>query len=349
MSALRAARERRGLSQAELAARVDLSRQGLGAIEAGRAMPSVAVALRLARALGVTVEALFGEPSAAGEDLIATSPGRLGVARIDGRWVSWPLSADAPLAAADAIGEADGRLLPLQPPAELAQNLVLVGCATGLGLLADRLGRALEAGRARWRPATSTEALGALDRGEAHVAGVHLVDPLSGVANVADVRRLLPGRAWRLFTLAHWEVGLVARPDDPRITSLADLARPELRLVRRPPGAGAERVLARICAEQGSEPGEGLVVPGQLDVARAVRLGAADLGVASRDVALTLGLRFLPLHTERYDLVLPPHRLDDPRVRRLLDLLCSSPARRELSALGYDTTASGRLAAEITA
>lgn len=349
MSALRPARERRGLSQAELAARVGLSRQALGAIEAGRAVPSVAVALRLARELGVTVEALFGGPGADGEGLVADTPGRLGVARIDGRWVSWPLSADTPLAAADAIGEADGRVVPLHPPEELARNLVLVGCATGLGLLADRLGRSLEVGWARWRPATSTEALGALERGEAHVAGVHLVDPRTGEANVADVRRLLPGRPWRLFTLAHWEVGLVARPDDPRIRRLADLARPELRLVRRPPGAGAERVLARICAEQGRAPGDGLVVPGQLDVARAVRLGAADLGLASRDVALGFGLRFLPLHTERYDLVLPPHRLEDPRVRRLLDLLCSSPARRELSALGYDTTASGRLAAEIAA
>ncbi len=58
---VRAARVERGLSQADLAHRAGISRQALGAIEAATYLPSVSVALALARELGTTVEALFGE------------------------------------------------------------------------------------------------------------------------------------------------------------------------------------------------------------------------------------------------------------------------------------------------
>ena len=57
---LRDARERAGLSQAALAARAGISRQAVGAVEAGRHAPSVDTALRLARAVGATVEEVFG-------------------------------------------------------------------------------------------------------------------------------------------------------------------------------------------------------------------------------------------------------------------------------------------------
>src|SRR6202521_5839451 len=57
---LRRAREVRGLTQLELARRAGISRQALGAIEAGTYQPGVAVAIALARELGDSVEGLFG-------------------------------------------------------------------------------------------------------------------------------------------------------------------------------------------------------------------------------------------------------------------------------------------------
>ena len=57
---MRRAREARGLTQLELARRAGISRQALGALEAGAYQPGVAVAIALARELGDTVEGLFG-------------------------------------------------------------------------------------------------------------------------------------------------------------------------------------------------------------------------------------------------------------------------------------------------
>jgi len=56
---LRRARQRSGLKQGELASRAGISRQTLSALEAGRAQPSTAIALNLARALGCRMEELF--------------------------------------------------------------------------------------------------------------------------------------------------------------------------------------------------------------------------------------------------------------------------------------------------
>ena len=64
-----------------------------------------------------------------------------------------------------------------------------MGCAAALGLLAERLNQRAGRGRFLWFPCSSTEALSALARQHAHVAGVHLADPRSGEQNLPDVQR----------------------------------------------------------------------------------------------------------------------------------------------------------------
>jgi molybdate-binding protein len=157
-----------------------------------------------------------------------------------------------------------------------------------------------------------------------------------------------------LITLARWEVGLVVRTDDARpVRTPADLARPGLRLVGREAGAGAQRVLEQAVREQGlpirlaRHPH--LKVSGHLDIGRAIAMGAADTGVATRDAALAFGLGFVALAEERYDLALPRAGLAEPRVQRLLDMLVSGEFRRDLSALGYDVRAAGERVAEVQA
>ena len=81
---------------------------------------------------------------------------------------------------------------------------------------------------------------------------------------------------------------------------------------------------------------------GHLAVAQAVASGAADVGVAVQAAALALGLDFVPLESERYDLVIPNHFLDDPAVQALLDLLRRPGLRRRVEALGgYDVSGMG--------
>lgn len=357
---VRQARERRGLSQTTLAERVGLSRQSIFAIEAGRSTPAVDVALRIAAVLDSTVEELFGAPKNDGalvaEGDSATPTGRAAVARIADRWVSFALEGDGVRTAADALAtrQAQGatELVPLRTPAELHDNVVITGCAPALGLLADRLNSRPGAGRFFWLARSSTAALHALAAQRTHVAGVHLVDPRTGEANVSDVRRLAGEEPVVLITLARWEEGLVVRHDDAgRIRRPADLARRGLRLVAREAGSGAQRLLDRTVRQQGL-PAERarrphLVAGGHLDVARAVAMGAADTGVATRDAALAFGLDLVVLAEERYDLAIPRALLTDPRIVRMLDVLGSSALRSELSALGYDVRATGERVVEL--
>jgi putative molybdopterin biosynthesis protein len=361
---VRDAREAAGLSQVELAARVGLSRQALGAIEAGRSVPGVDVALRLARALGRDVERLFGgadgapEPPVEVEVVGRSSSERFALAQVGARWVGLALEGDGLRTSADAL-RVEGRgqraaVSLLAPLAEARDNLALMGCATGLGVLADRLHARRGAGRFLWHPSSSGRALRALGRGLTHVAGVHgATDGLRRDPNVAAVRRHAGGEPLLLVTLARWEAGLLTRPGDGEVRGVEDLARPGLRLVAREEGSGARALLERSVREAGLDPelirSAPVVGPGHLDVARAVALGAADVGVATLDAARALGLRFVPLAEERYDLVLPRSLRDDPRVERLLDALASRPGRRDLEALGYDVSVAGAVVAEVAA
>lgn len=341
------------MSQQALAEAAALSRQSVGAIEAGRSTPAVDVALRLARALDCRVEELFGAGDVDRLAVEAAAPltGRVALAHVGGRWVAHPLddlrlSADA-LAVPARRGRLEVELV--RSAAEARANLVIMGCAAALGLLADRLNARPGAGRFVWLPRASTPALVALAAGHAHLAGVHLVDDATGEANVPDVRRHTGAVA--LVTLARWEAGLVAAAGNPKkIRGAADLGRRGLRLVTREPGSGARRLLDRELGRAGTGvAARQLQARGHLEVASAVAIGAADVGVATRDAALAHGLHFVPLAEERYDLVIPRALADDPRIVRMLDAMTAAAFRRELAALGYDTRPCGERVAELAA
>jgi len=357
-------RERRlalGLSQLELAAATQLSRQSMSAIEAQRVTPAVDIAMRLAAALDSRVEELFGAEEPGSElsaEVASPEPrgGRVAIARVGGRWVSHGLGSDGLRLRADALVEratarrAQVRLL--HPAGDPGANFMLLGCAPGLGVLADRLNSSAGPGRFVWLSRSSTSALQALARAQAHAAGVHLIDAKTGEANVADVKRLVRNQPVVLVTLALWQAGLVTARGNPlKLRSFADLGRRGLRLVVREPGSGARRLL-----EQGlREAGLGkllasarVTAAGHLEVAHAISLSAADVGVASRDAAIAFDLDFVPLAEERYDIVLPESALAEPRVQRLGDVLTSTALRRELAALGYDTGQSGARVADLS-
>jgi putative molybdopterin biosynthesis protein len=359
---VREVREARGLSQVALAEAARLTRQSIGAIEAGRATPAVDVALRVARALECHVEELFGagplEPGVWAEAGAAAVSGRVLLAEIAGRWVAHPLAREGVGHAADGlvVARKGGKLEiePLRPAAEARDNLVIMGCALALGLLADRLNARSGAGRFVWLPRASTPALDALSRAQTHLAGVHLVDAKTGEANPADMRKYAREHPLSVIALGRWEAGIVVPSGNPkRIRAAADLGRRGLRLVARESGSGAQRLLLRELHRAGLSPelarGAHACAAGHLEVAQIIALGAADAGVATRDAALAYDLDFIPLAEERYDLVLSQAALADPRSHRLFDTLTSAGFRRELSSLGYDMSVCGERVAEIAA
>jgi molybdate-binding protein/DNA-binding XRE family transcriptional regulator len=336
-STLRTARIERGLSQAELAARAGISRQSLGAIEAGRVDPALSVVRAIAKALDLGLDALVGastEPAALPVE--HERPTQAGLRVVLGRgphgWIAFPIDgADGDAAEpADALVRDDGAVDLLDERAgHLEETLVLPGCTPLLGLAARRLGA-----RTTWLHRNSADALRLLGSGKTLLAGVH------GTPRASKLSGPRTGRT--RVALTRWETGLVMRPGT-RVRTLMDLAKRGTRVAVREAEAQTRHLLDELIQAAGLDPsttlGHTVVLRSHLTLARAVQLGAADVAFAPRSAALALGLAFVPLATERFDLVLANGAERDPRVTRLLDIIRTPAFRREASALGYEPTA----------
>ena len=360
---LRSARVQAGLSQGELAAQAGITRQAISAIEGGKAVPTTAVALRLARALGRRVEELFqlvddlprveADLLSDGESLAGAV--RVQVAEVGGRMVALPLTGANGVAL--TLTRANGLARRMAPggrvtvelfgdPRRLADTVVMVGCDPAMGLLAEHLRQRHPNMELAWHGGNSLSALEAVARGEAHLAGTHLPDPESGEYNAPFARRLL-GDDVRLVTFSVWEQGLMVRAGNPwAIRAVSDLAQPGPRLANRELGSGARALLDAELARAGLDPsrlaGYAAVVKSHLAAAEAVAAGLADAAVGVRAAAQALGLDFVPLARERYDLAIPARFFERPPVQALLETLTSPLFRLEVEALGgYDVSPMG--------
>jgi putative molybdopterin biosynthesis protein len=192
----------------------------------------------------------------------------------------------------------------------------------------------------------SLQALEAVARGEAHLAGSHLLDVESGEYNAPFARRLL-GDDVCLITFAVWEQGLMVADGNPKaIHTVADLVRPGIRIANREPGSGArallERELARLNLAPERVAGFSASVRSHLAAAEAVAASLADAAIGVRAAAQALGLDFVPLARERYDLAIPARFLDLAPIQALLETLTSPLFRLEVEALGgYDVSPMG--------
>ncbi|HSF31818.1 MAG TPA: substrate-binding domain-containing protein [Candidatus Tectomicrobia bacterium] len=372
---IRSRRQGTGLSQQELARRCGMTRQAVNAIEGGHYVPSTLVAMRLAKALGCRVEELFRlteERPRIEAEWLDESPTelegrtRIQLARVGERLLARPLQGAAAFTAADGMTvpledglrtrPLDGGpvLVDLLVDAQLPERTVVVlGCDPALGLLGAHLTRRYPGFRAVWIHRSSLAALRMLGRGLAHAAGTHLWDPDSGEYNVPYVRRELAGRCLVIVTLSEWQQGLILAHGNPKeICGPADLERPDVTAINREAGSGSRTMLdlwlrdVNIPARRVR--GYRREVSSHLEVATAVASGVADVGPGILAVARALGLDFIPLQEERYDLVIPLEFLNTAPVQALLDVAVSTPFQAELRALGgYDSSRTGTVVAEL--
>jgi molybdate-binding protein/DNA-binding XRE family transcriptional regulator len=351
-AALRLARQARGYSQQQLAGMAGVSRQAVSAVEAGISDPSLRVALALGRALGLTVEELFGP--AIPEPVVPVRPlaplgsrgSRVSLAPMGDTFVALPHrgATVARTGFAPAGGRVSGpdEVSPLGPP---RPTLVVAGCDPALPLLELPLSLIDPPVSFLWWPCASQEALSLAADGLVHAAGTHLRGR-SGDYNTGPARELLPGGG-DVVGFCSWREGLVLRPElAPAVTDLASAAAAGLRLVNREPGAEARRVLdrelARLGVAAGLLAGYETRATGHLEVAAAIAAGLADAGVASEPAALAYGLTFVPLTTERFDLVIPAAQTGTREVQGLLRALASPWLLGQLASLpGYDVTQCG--------
>ncbi|GGL00093.1 substrate-binding domain-containing protein [Deinococcus radiotolerans] len=342
---LREKREGAGQTLSGLAQRVGISRQALSRIESGAAVPGTQLALLLARELGCLVEDLFSL-RAPRLHTLTLGPARVGtrvrLAAVDDRWLALPLTGETGLRrAADgtvtALAGDRAEVDVLGARAALARTALIAGCDPALDLLCERVSGPE---RAAWVPRASLDALWAAARGEVHAAGLHLG---SAEQHREVVARELPGA--RLLRLWQAEQGLIVAAGNPRaVGGVADLARPELRLVTRAPGAGGRVLLDTWLTQAGlgaaareARHAGALLAATPLEAAAALGHGHADVAPGPRSAARAYGLHFLPLHAEAFDLAVPERHLGHPGVQALLNAARSLSFQEDLRSLGgYD-------------
>ena len=351
---LKRQRKAAGLSQNALAERVGVSRQAILAIEAGRNVPSTSLGLRLAYALGCTVEDIFRlAPEPGLHARLAPASGgeagpRVALGQVDGRWVAHRLPAHG-MTAADGIVVSEGEgstavVRPLGDSAHLERNVLVAGCAPLLGAVGHRVDRRFSDARVTWLQAGNRQAMDLLAAGLVHVAGLHLSGDNDDLA--AAARRALPGRRVMVANLTRWKQGLAVPPGNPLgIDTGADLLRPDLRVVRREEGSGAHDLASRFLGAEGAcHPDGGPAASSHREVARLVRSGYADVGIAIESAALAEGLDFVPLAEERFDLVVAQDTASRAPVSRLIETLNDPDFRAEVEHLpGYDGSLSGEV------
>jgi molybdate-binding protein/DNA-binding XRE family transcriptional regulator len=361
---LKELREQRGVPAAQLAREAGVRRQTIYAIEAGDYVPNTAVSLRLAESLQVTVEDLFqlepapeATPRSIRAEVLSADPqmahtgAGVRLCRVGGKDFATPFEPTRyGLPWVDgAIGRRTGAKADIEvfdSPRSWESRLLLAGCDPAIAMLARDIERAT-GGDVVIAPCSSKLALEWLRAKKVHVAGAHLRDAKSGEFNLPAVSRLFPRGEATVLTFARWEEGIVVAHGNPLgIRSAPDLAGGKIRLVNREPGAGSRRLLDRLLQAAGAEPaavsGYDRIAFGHFEAASAVRNGTADACIATQFVASALGLGFVPLATERFDLVVRTGDLELPLVRALTDALNLLSFRRKLADLaGYDTSGTG--------
>lgn len=179
----------------------------------------------------------------------------------------------------------------------------------------------------------------ALGDGTAHLATSHLLDPESGTYNKTYIDKYLAGRRIRQIGLVYRRQGLMVLPGNPKgIRDWRDLGRPEVRFINRQKGSGSRVLLDYRLAAAG-------VVPENVHgyrreeythwaVAMAVQSGLADCGLGIMSAAVTMGLDFVPLEEEEFDLLIPEEHMELPGMQALLATIAAERFRARVLALG---------------
>ncbi|MEW6297566.1 MAG: molybdopterin biosynthesis protein [Thermodesulfobacteriota bacterium] len=236
----------------------------------------------------------------------------------------------------------------LRPLGEIANTILFTGSNDlTIGVLDDQLRAQYPGLRISASNVGSLGGLAALKRGEAHVIGTHLLDPATGRYNLPDLKRqhLLPKVV--VMNLVIREQGLIVPRGNPKkIKGLKDLTRKDVTFINRQPGAGTRVLLDYKLSKLKLRPeqirGYEREEVTHMAVAVAVASGLADTGLGVKSAAKALGLDFVPVEHEEYDLVFLKEFFASDMGQKLVSVIRSSAFHQAVRQLdGYDTTKTG--------
>ena len=233
---------------------------------------------------------------------------------------------------------------------ELKDHIVVVGSNDfTIELLSHELTRRYPAYSLSFSNVGSIGGLIALGRGSSHIAGCHLFDIKTGEYNLPYLPRYLPDLETIVVNLIYRDLGLILRPNNPlNITGIEDLAQPGIRIINRQEGSGTRILFDFELKRLGIHPdqinGYEKEVNTHNEVAMAVLSGTAEVGLGIFSAAKMLGLEFIHITKERYDLVIPKEKFSAKPLTALLDVIRSQEFRAKVEQMGgYDTKDSGKV------
>jgi len=195
----------------------------------------------------------------------------------------------------------------------------------------------------------STEGLAALNMGYTDIAWSHLWDPESGQYNTPFLSSHLPRIDAVVVNLFHRDIGLIFAADNHlNIRNIEDLRQPGIRFVNRQEGSGTRLLIDYHLKKSGISTdgiiGYGNEVFTHIEVGLAILSGQADVGMATGSVSRMLGLSFLPVTKERFDMILDKKTYFGKGVQSFIDTIRSENFRKGVEKLGhYDFRESGKI------
>jgi molybdate-binding protein/DNA-binding transcriptional regulator YhcF (GntR family) len=187
----------------------------------------------------------------------------------------------------------------------------------------------------------------ALEEGKADFAGCHLWDSETATYNIPFIRKLLPGRSITLVTLAERSLGLIIPSNNPLgIKNLQDIANPQVKFVNRQSGSGTRVWLDDQFKDLHIDPkkikGYETERSTHSEIAQVIAEGGANAGIGLEASAQSLGLGFIPLTLECYQLAVPTDKLKKDGVKIFFHWLESVEVKRIISSIpGYLTFKTG--------
>ena len=228
----------------------------------------------------------------------------------------------------------------LSPMEKLRNTLVVIGSHDPL---LDELADMLHLGDPRlYMSSSHVGSMGgimAIRRGEAHMAGCHLLDTADGTYNRSFIRKYFPKGDVKLVSCVGRQQGLmVARGNPLNICSFADISRQGIRYVNRQKGSGTRILTDYLCSREKVEPSDVYGYTREelthTSVAAQIACGSADVGMGIYSAAKLYDLDFMPICIEEYDLIIPNHAWDSPMVQQLLTILRSDAFREKILSMG---------------
>ncbi len=238
----------------------------------------------------------------------------------------------------------------LRPLSAIENTLVIIGSHDNtLDLLGDQIRQKKFDVNISSSHVGSMGGLMALKKGGCHMAGAHLLDPLDGSYNLSYVKKYLPDHKVRIVNLVMREQGLIVPRGNPaNIQSIQDLKSGTFRFINRQPGSGTRILFDYKLKQLGINVGDILGYENDeythMSVAVAVLSGRAHAGLGIKAAANALGLDFIPIITESYDLIIPEQFFESPKVQVLLDTIATDAFKERVLALGgYGVEKTGQI------